>query len=212
MSAKINVLGIVTSHFQTLRDLRTGRRSLADLITFVAFPVAAAAYLVYRGVSIPSGAISILLTCLSIFVGLLFNLLVLAHAMRSDRRTKADNPYERPLLREINANLEYSILVALVAICILLVPVFVPSLGSISGGEDAWRESASWLAFGTFVLLLNFILTLFMILKRMHSLLFLEYADTNEQSHGSRQGKASAKTEGGSPARSISSSLASVKH
>jgi hypothetical protein len=186
MFSKINVLGIVREHFRTLYNLRKNRISTSDLLLFVGVPIGTAVALVARGYTITTDGVNILLTSLSIFVGLLFNLLVLAHAMRGGERGPKRTPYERTLLREINTNLEFSILVSLLAICFLLVTVFAPGLGLTNAGNShaqtagAAKVVVGWLAGITYLLTTNFLLTLLMVLKRMHTLLYVEYEDLED--------------------------------
>jgi hypothetical protein len=178
MLSKIDFSGIVSEHLRTLYDFRTRRASVGDYALFFGFPIVAAVGLTLGGFTITTDGVNILLTSLSIFVGLLFNLLVLAHAMRGGDRAQVRTIHEKQLLREINANLQFAILISLLAICVLLVTVFAPGYALVT--VNSARVVRAWIAGVTYVLTTNFLLTLLLILKRMHTLLGIEYRDLEE--------------------------------
>jgi hypothetical protein len=204
----VNVFDIVREHYRTLYDLRhEDRTSKGDVVLFYLIPLVISSALVALRIPVASASVSLLLTCLSIFIGLLFNLLVLAHAMRRREGEPSREYLERRLLREINVNLEYSIFVALVALCVLLVSALIPHRIEIGIGYKALGEMATWVALLTYFLTCNFVLTLFMILNRMHTLLMRDY-DGDEVSAPRNNPRTNPKTASGNKASVGTSTLA----
>jgi hypothetical protein len=163
MLTKVDVRQIVADHLGTLTNYATGKKSPGDMLLFFLVPLVGAAVLVWLRFLLNANAANVLITALSIFAGLLFNLLVLAHGLlrSADNRNFED---ERGLIREIYSNISYAILISLITIVVLLGLIF-------PGPRWAWMI-ASGVAY---YLILNFILTLFMVLKRVHVLLSKEF-------------------------------------
>jgi hypothetical protein len=163
--AKINVTAIIRDHYATLVESggqagESPRASAADYGLFLGLPVIGTGLLIFFCVRLSDTAVIAMITALSIFGGLLFNLLVLIAGLadRKEPATGAADP--RPLLREVYANIAYALLVSLVT----LIPLCVYAIVS---GPTA-RLVATALAYA---LIGHFLLTLLMILKRMHALL-----------------------------------------
>jgi len=167
---KIDIRAILKGHAASLRDIRTGRSSPGDVALFVGGPLLLAGVAMWRGVQIRSTAINGLLTAYSIFAGLLFNLVMLVitflertHGSANDASLQA----RKRLLREITANVSFSILTAVAMVAVAIV-------GLIVARDD--QDPAS-----TFVSALlvagstNFVLSLLMILKRMYALVINEF-------------------------------------
>lgn len=163
MFEKLDLTDVVRDHYRTLVDHGTGKRDIGDLVVFTMVPVLVATYCAGLVGSMPASTSSMLITALSIFAGLLFNILVLIHALslKSLAPTGADEA--RRMLQEIYANTAYAVLVALMAIAAL-------TLGGI-GGDGVSRRIAD---FAAITLSVHFTLTLMMVLKRLHRLLMLE--------------------------------------
>lgn len=166
MFSKIDVRGIIQDHYRTLVDNREvaeggpRRASKGDYFLFLGVPVLAALLLHYLKVGLSDEAVNVLITALSIFAGLLFNLLVLIAGL-ADRSDMPRGPADpRPLLREVYANIAYALLVSLVA----LIPLCVYAMVA----EGTARIVATIFAYS---FIGHFLLTLLMILKRMHALL-----------------------------------------
>jgi len=164
MLSKINVLDIVRDHFLTLRKYQSDRWSAEDFILFVGVPLAVAVAMLYFGLVVSKAAVDVLFTGLSIFAGLLFNLLVMAHGII---RSTVDAPRyedEKRLLRELYSNISYSILIAIVMLGVLLIRYVT-----------AEPRVLYAISFATYFLIGNFLLTLLMILKRIHVVLRQEF-------------------------------------
>lgn len=170
MLDKINVSKIVLDHVSTLTDYSTGEYRAADFLLFFGMPVAIAGLLVYFYGNLRPNLITIVATSLSIFAALLFNLLLLVYdAMgKSEGLIGVANGLRRRFLREVFSNISFAILVAIGAIISVLTLVLVSGTALASYVFSAV----------IYYLVTLFLLTLLMLLKRVHVLLHYE-ADNN---------------------------------
>ena len=168
--AKVNPKYIVLDHLRSLGIVKKGRRAdqldrdegaIEDLTLFYIAPVVVggvvAALLGWR---LPGEAVSALSNTLSIFAPLLFNVLMLVFYMAREPEKQDFPEAQQGLIKEIYANTAYSIMVALFALLLLLMMGF-------------WKNVIyiGVLSVGVLILVQNFALTLFMVLKRMYVLL-----------------------------------------
>ena len=167
MFSKIDVRCIVSDHLATLQDAATGRRMKTDYFVFFGLPIVVAFCLAFvLNLSLNQGAVGILVTSLSIFAALLFNLLLLIYdVVRKVER--GSQGLKETFLSQIYSNISFAILVSIVSIIVLLVAYF-----DLNGSCFALATS-----FAVYYLVTLFILTLFMILKRVHILLSREFED-----------------------------------
>lgn len=159
MSSKINCADIIRDHLNTMRDNRAKRPSAWDLFVFYIFPaVVAIAVAGPMEFLLQESSINFLATVFSIFVGLLLNLLVLIVGQKAFHIT----PMRKKVLEETFCNVSYSIL-----ICVILIPILFAA--------KALERNGCLFALSVFAYLIvgNFMLTLLMILKRVHTLLSL---------------------------------------
>jgi hypothetical protein len=160
MSSKIDVRVIVTDHFSTLRDHATGKRSGFDIFLFIGLPFLLAAALIARRVLLTTGAATVLITSLSIFTGLLLNLLLLIHSL-IEKAEGVSKKTESELLRQLYANISYNILIAIITLSVLIVAAVFST--------SCWLQlTASGISY---FLVVNFLFTILMILKRVYALL-----------------------------------------
>ncbi len=163
---KLNLIRIIRDHIQTLKNYNSGRYSFWDFVVFLLFPLVIAGCLTYFLCALNKDLINTLITSLSVFAALLFNLLLLIYDI-----VKKANPSDSfaelktRFLREIYANISYSILISMLAIILLLV-------SSLNVSNHFFQTALTYLVY---FLLGNFILTLFMILRRVHILLSTEF-------------------------------------
>ncbi len=162
MFRRIDVRDIVKGHMATLTEYGTGRRHNGDYMLFFGLPLILTAGLLWTKVHVTNEIATIIITALSIFAGLLFNLLLLAHGMI--RSTPQDNLDEKRLIREIYSNISYAILVSILVIIVCMAFYF---------------SKRPWFVLGvtafTHFFIANFVLTLLMILRRIHILLSKEF-------------------------------------
>ncbi len=182
MSSKINVFGIISGHWKTLEHNGTKKVSKSDIFTFLLFPLFLAILTVVFEFKYTTDLTSLLVNFGAIFTALLLSVLVLVYDQstkleeKSDERKKADVSYstKRTILDQLYFNICYSITasVTLVVACfiesICRGKVETVTLGSMSFGVDVNTYFATPLV--TFVTV-NLILTILMIVKRMHALL-----------------------------------------
>lgn len=178
MSSKISVIGIVKDHIATLRNNRTGKIHFPDIVLFFIFPGIISGLMLQLGVSLNDGFVNALITSFSIFSALLFNLLLLVYDIsdKLDNKPQGTNIAEnnkiiirRELLREIYVNVSFSILISMTVVIILLSYFLKPSNCVLFTVNVC---SAQWiLALIVYYLSSQFLLTLFMVLKRIYRLL-----------------------------------------
>lgn len=164
---KINVFRIITEHISTLRDYRTGRISPGDLVVFFFVPLLLGAAALYVGMRFNYDVLNAFLMAFSIFAGLLLNLLilVLSFSERAEHGTILQGA-RKQLLRELHTNISFAILVSIGVVVTSIVEVANLRLPSSTVAFTGHTVTY----FLTF-LIANFVLTLLMILKRMHILL-----------------------------------------
>jgi hypothetical protein len=172
MLAKINVADIVGDHFATLRNYDNEKRSIGDLTLFYFIPLGGAVALAVLKIDLHKDLVNLLVTALSVFAALLFNLLLLVYDVIKKSGDATDTEkLKRRYLKEIYTNISYSIFVSILSIIFLLASLL--NFGAISNSCCSFGLKTG-LVITVFFLLMNFLLTLFMILKRIHILLSKE--------------------------------------
>ncbi|MFC5358811.1 hypothetical protein [Azospirillum himalayense] len=165
MSSKINAWCIVQDHLDTLSNEQSNEKSLLDILVFYVAPLVAALLFYFMYGAIEKDAIAAAISALSIFAGLLINVLVLLYSisLRPPESLNKDSverlELEKRFLRQIFANISYAILNAVLATVLLVISGMV-------AGVIAKVISSISVAF-----CINFVLTLIMSLKRIHMLL-----------------------------------------
>ena len=167
MLGKINVIGIVGAHLRTLREFPSNNLSRSDLFWFFGTPVIGTAILLFYHIYVSDALVTALLAAYSIITGLLFNILVLIFDVLHKRehapsRSPADEANEKvrtTLLREAFANISYCVLLGIVLSFLCIVGMVDNLIVRIPTSALIYIGSA------------NFLLTLLMVLKRIHSLL-----------------------------------------
>lgn len=177
MLDKINISQIIKEHFSTFQDEKSGKKDNIDFIIFIYIPITISIVLAYFFHDLEIFT-TILITSLSIFTGLLFNLLLLTYDLikknKSDKsteniagiKTKSDDDItiKSKLLKQIFNNISYSILISIFAIMLLLLSFI-------------WNNCYYYITLSSIIyfLVINFFLTLLMVLKRTHKLLSSEF-------------------------------------
>ena len=184
MFDKINIFDICRDHINTLRNFDTKKVSIGDLVLFFVIPLPIGAGAVWVHGSMKNTEVTVLVTAFSIFTALLFNLLLLTFDLISKTDGSSDDFMIRLkmlLLQQTYNNISFCILVAITAIGLLLIYLLDSRLGfSIDQVEYV-------ISFGVYYLTTLFLLTLLMILKRVHILLSKEMTtartENSTQSH-----------------------------
>lgn len=162
---KINVLNIVINHLKTLVNDNSKKPDLADWFTFLIIPVTLAGLLVFLQIGLSDRTTNIVITTLSILVGLLFNVIViLFDILKRDNSKKIKNE----LLKQLLTNISYSIFISLLIIFLTVLTYF---------------KIPYWVWICTFLVyffLGHFSLTVLMILKRIYALFLNEMIEIEE--------------------------------
>jgi len=191
---KINLIKIIIEHIATLKRFDNNKYSKPDVFLFIVLPLIAALILIIFNIKLTTNLITVFITAFSIFAALLFNLLFLIYDLVTKNNSDKDKcckeetgqPRENKLtlkerlLKETYVNISYSITIA-IFLLILLITLYVIietidplnlEINPISRSIESIINSAiPVLSFCIYYLLLQFILTLFMILKRIYILL-----------------------------------------
>lgn len=183
MSSKINVTDIVLGHIATLAD-PAGKRSLMDYVTFFAFPGVVAALGCYAGYNLNKDVSSMLVNFGAIFTALLLSVLVLVYDQESKLKDmnglKIVDPLynaKKDLLKQLYYNICFSIVssILLVGLCFVHSILYkVVSVFEFSGGVVKIDYARYVLTPLVIFVTANLMLTIIMIVKRMHAMLTIQ--------------------------------------
>ncbi len=183
MSSKINIWSIVTGHIKTFRNASDNKVSVSDYVTFYIAPAAIAVLFAYFGIKVTSDANSLLVNFGAIFTALLLSVLVLVYEQGEKLRgvvndSKKDNiTLKKNLLEQLYFNICYAIVVSVFLVFLCLVYTFLPdkacviSMSNFTVNFDLKLFIVSPLIL---VVVLNLLLTILMVVKRMHTLLTIK--------------------------------------
>ena len=189
-TSKINVCEIFRAHLKTLR-YPNNTISKRDKRIFIYLPIVVSIILVALFSKPTSEAINIFSICLSIFIGLFLNLLILIFSISQSKLTFLDNKNRLELLKQIFNNLSYTIVVSLISLGFLfLITVVKNPSESVSNSLFIWKVSFSTynvlgLLFSAlfYFVFLQVIFTLLMILKRIFKLFSEEFNAMSSESN-----------------------------
>ena len=167
---KINVGTVLAGHFRTLVDESSGSRSWGDYGIFYGFPVVLGLFMYLLGMGLSNAALIITTTSLSILSGLLFNLLVLLHRLSWPGASHPLRKTARSFVGQVYANISYSIVASLTALVLLIVTANLEVENEVRFITSAMAAS----------LVVHFVLTMVMILKRMYVILQDDFSSKNE--------------------------------
>lgn len=169
MFEMLNVKRIFQGHIMTLKDYGSERISVRKLLEFFFFlPIPISCVLVLLDKQPTTNLLNALLTSLSIFAALLFNLLLLTYDI-TQRKSNSMNhellDLRGKLLKEIYSNISFGILVSLIDVVMCLLTYLIIRF--------AFLRFAMF--FIVYYLVVLFVETLLMILKRVYILLLGEF-------------------------------------
>lgn len=160
MFSRINIFSIIMDHYKTFSYNDKGNvRALIALFFFI-IPLIPSISIVYYKHSIAKDTINTTVSVLSIFVGLLLNLLVLIFDLVKNN----DNPYFLKTVREAISNISFAIVVSILGIAFLLIgladikPLFLSDIVSTL----------------SYYCIIQFFLTLVIILKKIYAVFLSE--------------------------------------
>ncbi|MBF0163291.1 MAG: hypothetical protein HQM01_02100 [Magnetococcales bacterium] len=168
MSSKINIAPIFSGHLATLKNHTTGKTSYYDMFVFFVIPIIFGSLSLLCDIKLSSQASSILITALSIFSGLLINVLVLIYSVYQnipsidipeDQNQIEMVKLEKRILQETFSNISFANLIAIIIV------IIVSIMESINIGYQEIISSF------IIVALIHFTLTILMVLKRIHILI-----------------------------------------
>lgn len=179
---KIDTIQIIKDHIDTLYDYKTKNKRPADIILFFGIPIIISFILPLFKIFISTNLANILITSLSVFAALLFNLLLLLFDALEKQKEKCKYRYEdgtvesreltkhenliRTFMQEIFSNISFGIFISVLAIVFLLLTQMI----SVPYFSIFFQVCSYYLA-------IQFILTLFLVLKRIHLLLKEEFSE-----------------------------------
>ena len=177
MSSKINVTDILLGHIATLSD-PAGKRSLGDYVTFFLIPILVAGLGLLAGYNLNKDVSSMLVTFGAIFTALLLSVLVLVYDQESklDANKQTDALYgaKKKLLGHLYYNICFSILSSIVLVALCFVHSVILRLTyDFVFGDFAFQFSFARYIVTPLVIFVtaNLLLTIVMIVKRMHAML-----------------------------------------
>ncbi|MCK0098383.1 hypothetical protein MWU38_03205 [Qipengyuania sp. S6317L1] len=169
---KINIFRIVIDHMSTLRNARNGYISITDLFVFYIVPVGLAVLAFWSPVVLEDSIFSQSIAVFSIFSALLFSVQIALFGIFSKSRAARDEYDEtfvaerveasRKLISETNSNISYLIVLSAISVTLFLA-------ASVFDESNQFES-----AFAVF-LYSHFMLTLLMVIKRVHALFAKEY-------------------------------------
>jgi hypothetical protein len=171
---KVGLKSIISSHVATLKNVGDETTSRADLLLFFGLPLFGAIVCWYFCLKFTNEVYSASISVFAIFSALLFSVQVAMYGVfRSDRKSTGDKVLDadaqtyaekaRVLLREVNANISYLILISCISVTTFLIFVAAPISERVE-------------AAGLVLLYSHFLLTVAMVLKRAHEIFDAEYA------------------------------------
>lgn len=163
---KINIKLIVKNHLDTLVNDNSKKAEFSDWLTFLIIPLIVAGALIYLNIDLSERAINIVITTLSILVGLMFNVIVILFDILKRNNTEK---IKNELLKQLLTNISYSIFLSLFII-FLTVMTFLKI--------DLWVTICTFLVY---FFLSHFSLTVLMILKRVYALFLNEMIELEEE-------------------------------
>lgn len=162
---------ILCDHIRTLKLFGSGAWDRLALLVFFGLPLAAAALLTYLEFRLSDDIVGILITSMSIFAALLFNLLILVYDVihKKSADEGAENAATRQeYLHQIFTNISFAVFASILVVILLLAyriidlePAGLP--GIVVAGVVYFCTTM-------------FLLTLFMVLKRVHILLSTSFS------------------------------------
>ena len=156
---KINIIRIIKDHYATLENANTGKSEADDWLAFWVLPIILGIGVTTLQPKISDNNINLIITSLSIFVGLLINVVVLIFSL--GQKGVSEATLKNTVLKQTISNICYTILISIINIVIAF-------LISVMKNEIMVILFSAII----YIVTLHFFVTLLMIVKRMY-LLFM---------------------------------------
>lgn len=167
MISKVNITSIIIGHYNTLVCYRTKKPMYGDYFLFLGVPLILSIISFYFNLKINVNSAAVITTAVTILAGLLFNLLVLLYSVACNRKKPYTNREDTSnFFLEINSNISYSIFISLLS----LIPLIYLSIF-----QDENSAAINILSNIVIFIIIHLLLTLVMILKRIHVLFSTEF-------------------------------------
>ena len=166
MSTKVNVVDIIKEHWRTLYDSDTGKLSCLDIFSFLILPLVVSISSSAFEFKIDDSTLSILVNFGAIFTALLLSVLVLVY----DQKSKATGDNEKIDLDELFNNVCYSVLISISMVIFCLLSKIFENV-CFEYKDNQFFVSVIFLSPIVIFLLSHLVLTILMVLKRLHALL-----------------------------------------
>lgn len=171
MSSKINIGGIIKGHMDTLVDQNTNKPSGSDLIYFYIIPIFLPIIIVFfmdfnfeKYIDLQKTIVS----SLAIFVGLLFNALVV---LINIAKNGDAGSVRKKVIQELVANISFNILTAFIAVLFILLRFIDMPVLLVVHKLPTTHEILDVIAL---TLLFSFFVTFLMIMKRTYLIINAE--------------------------------------
>lgn len=175
---KIDIRLIVSDHFETLTDKVSGKISWIDTLVFIALPGTVGLFSAYMITDLPFGIYGVLVSVFAVFAALLFSAQIsifnffqnlkgneirkIDRGSISETMLSASRERQGRLLRELNLNISYLILLCCVSLILLLL-------------FNLFLMNGYFATFFLVFLVAHFFLTLLLVIKRGHIAFKIQY-------------------------------------
>lgn len=173
---KINIFSIFVDHLKTLKSNEAHSKEKLcgeDFLIFFLLPIIIAIATCYYGTNLDKETYGISISVFSIFTALLLNVQIALFAVYQrawtslkdknlDEIQQSEINLRNDLLREVNTNISYLIILSCFAVTIFLIFYMTKT-------ESKFASSIS------FFIYIHFLFTLLMVIKRAHALFSKEY-------------------------------------
>lgn len=175
MSRKIGFSHIIRKHFRTLKDQRTGKISVGDLLVFFGLPAVIACLSSFYMPSIKSDILSLSVTFGAITTALLMSVLVLVYDQEAklgaiesnDKTLLASIKTKLVVLKELYQNICFTILSSLALVVLSFVHIVAQEIFIVEQNRPIFMV----LTFLVVFVFINIVLTMLMVIKRFHALI-----------------------------------------
>jgi len=176
MSSKVNIWKILKDHKSTLVDQNTNKPGGDDILIFLLIPIISPIVIVYfLGFDFGNymDLRKTIVSSLAIFVGLLFNALVILINIAKNGDTKN---IRKKVIQQLIANISFNIIIAFVAVLFILIRyIDIPSFLEV----NYLPSTTQILDIVSLGLLLSFFLTFLMIMKRTYLIINTEIEENS---------------------------------